>query len=116
MWPRPGCVVSGRVVQIDPGVTDTASWSGGAYEVAPISEECADKFCDPCWAQQQAPPGAYTVRVASGTAIKGCNEDMCGICKGEDGWCITDGTRVDEVVVEGVLDYPSQTSIELVIQ
>lgn len=110
-----GCPFGGRVTQIEPGASLITSWSGGAQVLAPLSEACADQLCGGCWIDEQVPPGKYTVRVAAGTGIAGCDPDPCVDCVPENGTCVTSGGRINAVVVEAPVDYPAQTAVELVI-
>lgn len=111
----PGCPVAGQVTQIEPGATFTTTWSGGFFVPASLSEACAEQLCGGCWTEQHAPAGAYTLRVASGTTLAGC-EGICPPCEPDaDGTCLTAGVRADEAIVEVMLDYPTQSSIDLEI-
>jgi hypothetical protein len=112
----PGCPFDGQVIQIAPGASITARWSGGGQIEAPLSEACAEQFCGGCWIEEQAPDGVYTVRVPTSTAIECDGEPSCPGCDtGAEGFCITQGVRMGNKVIQGDLNYPSEGSLELVI-
>lgn len=111
----PGCPFAGQVIQIAPDASISARWSGGAQVEAPLSEACAEQFCGGCWIEEQAPDGVYTVRVPTAIAID-CDGEPCPGCDtGTDGFCITQGVRQGNKVIQGDLNYPSEGSLELVI-
>lgn len=105
-----GCGDADRVVQIDPGATFEASWSGVHWQTTPLAESCAPG-CEPtCVARTQAPAGTYTLIARSSGAVTEC--EPCGCTPNADGWCEMGGIRSgDELAVETKFDYPTTTEV-----
>lgn len=112
---NPGCPIVGQAVQLDPGATLTVHWDGGTWTTATLSETCAEQFCGGCWIAQQAPAGTYTVRVGSATSLDGCDGPCQACVANPDGTCTAEGSRAENTLTEVVLDYPAQTSVEVII-
>lgn len=111
----PGCPFIGQVIQIEPGATYLATWSGGSYQLSSLPAACVDKPCRECLLAQTAPAGTYTVKVAHAAEISGCDPTCTGCTPSGDGWCFTEGTRVGETLATASLAYPGTTAVEVVI-
>lgn len=113
---NPGCPYAGAVFQIDPGATLRVPWTGGALVKANLDEACADQFCGGCFVAEPVPAGAYKVQIHHSPAIEECTEPPCTTCQPNDqGWCIVEGIRSEDLVAEATLDLPADTAVEVVL-
>lgn len=109
-----GCGDPSDVVQISPGGVYTDTWSGVRVVPFELDAGCAADGCSAmCTAELQTPPGSYTLRATATSAVNNC-EPPCTCTANADGWCIFEADpNGAEIVVEAVLDYPTQTAAML---
>lgn len=102
--------------RIDVGAVGEGQWPGWQLAQLELSPACAPAADCPatCVRPDQAPAGAYTIeltvwRTCTGTCE--CDVPMPGVC----GLWTGDEQLDDPVTFSAMIDYPAQTSVELVI-
>lgn len=102
--------------RIDAGAVGEGLWPGRRLEALDLSPACAtaDDCPATCVRPDQAPPGTYAValtvwRTCTGTCE--CDAPTSGVC----GLWAGDEQLDDPAIFTAMLDYPAQTSVELVI-
>jgi hypothetical protein len=102
--------------RIDAGATGEGQWLGQWLATRELFPECtlADDCPPTCMRADQAPAGTYTIeltvwRTCTGTCeCDGPTPGVCGLWTGDE--------QLDDPVTFGAtIDYPTQTSVELVI-
>jgi len=108
-----GCATPGLVVRIDPGATYESGWTGGRWATLAIAEECSVGCELECVAREQAPSGQYKLVARASTVLLAQECVDCDCVANADGWCevMADRDPAAEIVIEGMLDYPTQTEI-----
>jgi hypothetical protein len=105
-----------NAARIDPGATGESGWSGARLIEMELSSACAPASECPatCLRPEQAPPGTYEIRLVGYRTCTGpCECDggpPLGVCP------LFGGEQLSDSIVFGnTIDYPTQTSVELVI-
>lgn len=102
--------------RIDAGAMGEGQWPGQRLEELELSPACApaDGCPDTCVRPDQAPAGTYAIeltvwRTCTGTCeCDGPTSGVCGLWTGDE-------QLDDPVTFSAMIDYPAQTSVELVI-
>jgi hypothetical protein len=99
-----------NAARIDPGATGESGWSGTRLIEMDLSSACAPASECPatCLRPEQAPPGTYEIRLVGYHTCTGpCECDGVPPLGGEQ--------LSDSIVFGNTIDYPTQTSVEIVI-
>ncbi|MCA9649813.1 MAG: hypothetical protein KC501_07890 [Myxococcales bacterium] len=109
-----------RAGRIGPGATTASSWSGRVLTSLSLLPECAPEGSCPssCVRQDQAPAGSYTIGLQLWRSCTGTDDCECDGGGPPSGVCSLwgfDEQLDDPLTVSATIDYPSQTSVELVI-
>ncbi|PCC71614.1 hypothetical protein SAMN02745121_01158 [Nannocystis exedens] len=111
-----GCPI-GDVIQLEPGGTFVASWTGRVWAEVTLPAECPKDGCAPqCFAAGQASEGTYTVVARAHDAVGECLACTCE--PGPEGSCVVSGAIAmgAEVVAEAELAYPMQTALAVTFE
>lgn len=94
-----GCGIEDAVLRLDPGGSVSGSWSGATYRRFTLDDSCGIvEPCSECQARVPAPARAYSVWVrVSDAAVDGVQSGKV--------WTVT-----------ADLDYPAQTTVEVIVQ
>jgi hypothetical protein len=110
----PGCV-SPDHGRLDPGAVEEREWNGRSLTALDMTADCAPGIdCErPCWRIDPTTAGAYEIALIVYRTCTG----MCGCDGDDDGQCslFEADTLADPVTFSAPLDYPTQTSVEIVI-
>jgi hypothetical protein len=105
---------------LDAGATFDTTWSGATFQSATLPDVCVEHGMCPadCVRVLASEAGAYTFSLLAATSASGCYEEPCA-CTPTEGSCFIDGDGTlgePHITADATIDYPDQTSVELVIQ
>jgi hypothetical protein len=105
---------------LDAGATFDTTWSGATFQRETLPAVCVEHGMCPadCIRVLASEAGAYTFSVLAATSASGCFEEPCA-CTPTEGWCFIDGDGTlgePQIDADATIDYPSDTSVEIVIQ
>jgi hypothetical protein len=115
--------VAPAALKIAPGATYTYTWSGAAFDFIEAPEGCQDGCCAStqlgCSLQRAVQAGDLTVSVAASEPGDDtvCGSVDCGCTPDASGYCFIQGAiALGFLPVERTFAYPSETSVEVVIE
>jgi hypothetical protein len=111
-----GPCIADLLIQIQPGGRYRATWRGGFFEKPTPPEECLHLYSclSQCRIEHQATAGTYRLRSVTSTDAD-CDWGNCTCEPNEDGWCQMNGVLSGvETAAEAFVDYPAETSAEIV--
>ncbi|MCA9704730.1 MAG: hypothetical protein KDK70_02635 [Myxococcales bacterium] len=124
-WAQGNCACPGAacsedvLLYLEPGGVFEGSWSGAEFVSDTLPDTCPglEQCGATCQRAVQAPAGSYTLEVQAGRTASGCTVEPCA-CEPFDGRCtVFDMTAAvdDPSPYTAVFDYPSETSVQIVI-